>query len=668
MPFIKIQNDFTHGELDPRGITRFDVSLYHKALKRARNVLIDPLGGARRRFGTKYVGTITASENQYLLREFDYADDTKYVLVFTNNNIAVYYDDAKVHDITTTYTGAEVSNLGITQSFNLMVITHPDHAPAQLVRGGSHTSWTLSNISFKNEPGYDYAKNYDGYTFSLSAVTVGTGKTLTSTTAVFTDDYIGGYFIAPGPDDYDDQIGFARITAVGSATPVTTCTVDIVSAFNSAYTTAVLSGKNALLTEKAWSATRGYPVSCSFYEGRLFFGGSKSLPETLFASVSNDYTNFDIGVGNDSDALQADLKTTGRTTIKYLMSDKVLQIFTASSEFATPQLSEQPLTPSTLGSIRRQSRKGISNVPPQIIDNTTIFVSQGGKEVDSFQFTQDSGSYLSIPVSLIASHLIKSPVDSAVRESSSQDPINYYFIINGEDGSLASLQLLSSQDILAWTLSTTDGSFKRISRVGEHIYFLIKRTINGSDVTYLEKADFTLYMDSCITQTYGTPTTTISNLTHLIGETVNVIGDGFVLDDAVVNSSGVITIERACSIVTVGLPFVIPGETGKHTLIETLPFNLETQKGQIAFTPKRINRIFVDYYLSLGILVQDTLIPSLEFDESFDGSGDYPLDSPETGIFEDSFINGWDANQTITISQEKPLPMTILGIGVDLTG
>ena len=184
MPFIKIQNDFTHGELDPRGITRFDVSLYHKALKRARNVLIDPLGGARRRFGTKYVGTITASENQYLLREFDYADDTKYVLVFTNNNIAVYYDDAKVHDITTTYTGAEVSNLGITQSFNLMVITHPDHAPAQLVRGGSHTSWTLSNISFKNEPGYDYAKNYDGYTFSLSAVTVGTGKTLTSTTAV----------------------------------------------------------------------------------------------------------------------------------------------------------------------------------------------------------------------------------------------------------------------------------------------------------------------------------------------------------------------------------------------------------------------------------------------------------------------------------------------------
>jgi hypothetical protein len=663
MTFISIQNDFTHGEISPLAIDRFDIELYKKSVKKAKNVLAQPLGGLSRRFGLKYVDTITATSGQYSLIQFDFSDTIKYLFVFTNNNIAVYRDDVKVDDITTTYTGAQVTSLDFSQSFNLLIITHPDHAPAQIVNGGGDTSWTLSDIAFKNVPGYDYKRNYDTYTFTMSAVAVGKTVTLTSSTAVFTNDYIGGYFIATGPDDYDTQLGVGKITAVGSSTPVTTCTIDITSAFNSVFTSGGLTGKDCLLTEKAWSDDRGYPVSCTFFEGRLWFGGSKSLPETLFGSVSNAYDNFDIGTTDANDSIQVDIRTEGRTNIKYLVSDKVLEVFTASAEFVSPQLAAAPLSPDNM-TIRRQSTEGVSDVKPSLLDNSTIYVAQGGYEVNAFGYEYNNESYNSNPISLISSHLIKNPVNADTSRGTLRSPVRYYFVVNGEDGSLAALQTLSSQNILAWTECTTLGEFKRVAHVGNETYFLIEREIDGNTVTYLEKADFDLYTDSSKTQDFGSPTTTVTGLSHLIGETVNVIADGFVLNDKVVSASGTIEIERSSSIVTVGIPFYIPEYPGKHTYIESLPFNISTQQGEIAFTPKRITRIFLDYYESLGILVNNFLIPSLEFGAMVLDQ----VDTPKSALHEDAYMTDWDPRGTINISQEKPLPMTILSFGVDLSG
>ena len=41
--------------------------------------------------------------------------------------------------------------------------------------------------------------------------------------------------------------------------------------------------------EEVWSSTRGYPRSVTFHEGRLFFGGTKSRPSTLFGSRVSDF-------------------------------------------------------------------------------------------------------------------------------------------------------------------------------------------------------------------------------------------------------------------------------------------------------------------------------------------------------------------------------------------
>jgi len=52
---IQIQNDFTSGEMDPKLRARTDLKQYKSGLSQARNVSIQPQGGATRRDGTLFL-------------------------------------------------------------------------------------------------------------------------------------------------------------------------------------------------------------------------------------------------------------------------------------------------------------------------------------------------------------------------------------------------------------------------------------------------------------------------------------------------------------------------------------------------------------------------------------------------------------------------------------
>ncbi len=50
----------------------------------------------------------------------------------------------------------------------------------------------------------------------------------------------------------------------------------------------------------AFSGTTGHPACVAFFEQRLVFANTTNQPQTLFFSVSGDYTNFTAGVADDS--------------------------------------------------------------------------------------------------------------------------------------------------------------------------------------------------------------------------------------------------------------------------------------------------------------------------------------------------------------------------------
>lgn len=664
MGALLIQNDFTHGELDRRLFSRVDLAIYNKAAQQLRNVVVIPQGGARRRFGTEFIfdaGTIT--EDEYRLDDFEFTDTIAYLLFYDNLRVRLLRDDIKVGpDVVTPYTGAMLKNKTVkaAQTHNEMVIVEPTVAPRKLTINTGTDTGTLSTITFRNLPAYDFGDtNYDGFTFTLGSATIGS-TTLTSSSAVFTADHVSGLFISIGADT-STRNGVARITGFTSSTQVS---VEVISDFGS--TTSF--GFSSFLGESAWNATRGFPSTVTFYEGRLWFGGTKELPQTIFGSVVNDFFNFDEGTGLDDQAIVLTMATNSVNTIRHITGDKSLQVFTSTGEFSVPQLNENPLTPSNV-SLRKQSSNGADTTSPVLLDNQTFFVRRGGKGVMSFDYNNESAGYRSRDVSILSPQLIRNPGDSAALKGSTTDDANYLFMTNETDGTLAVYQSLFEEAVSAWTLSNTQGAsgahkFKRVQEVQDNIYFLVNREINSVEKTYIEKLNFSKFTDSTNSQSFGVATTVISGLSHLEGETVRVRGETtagqgfFVLDDQVV-AGGQITLETGVFTVEIGLNF--------NPVIQPMPVNIVTQIGDAIYVPKRLTRFFIDFYQSTGVFVEGDLIPWRLFDPT--GTDFTATDSPPqtfSEVVEYNNLGGWDVRQAPIITQPDPLPMTILGIGYEV--
>lgn len=85
--------------------------------------------------------------------------------------------------------------------------------------------------------------------------------------------------------------------------------------------------------EAAWSGSRGYPVSITFHEGRLYFAGSKSLPTTFWGSVVTNFFDFELGEGLDDQSISATITTASLNEIVDIFSGRDLQIFTTGANF-----------------------------------------------------------------------------------------------------------------------------------------------------------------------------------------------------------------------------------------------------------------------------------------------------------------------------------------------
>lgn len=653
MAYSYVINDFTHGEIAPWMLSRSDLKIYKRSAEKLRNVLVKPSGGVKKRFGTEFLTAYySVDDNKIKLVGYDYFGDKKFLIVLTNNQMDIYDGDTKVKTFVTDWSGDDIKNNLIkhAQSGSEMIFCNEDSIPKVLRRKRDGT-WEFTGFDFKNEPAYDYNNDYDDITFELSTNTVGNPRILTASDSVFNSNHEGGRFVGfsdTEADIYGEVEGVANITEFVSDTSVK---VDITSKFSGQFTSGV-KGKKCILQEVAFSDDHGYPTSVTFYQNRLIFGGGKDLPQTVFMSVVGQFRDFNVGSGQPSDAIVIKLGGAELTKIKNVVSDKTLQIFTSRSEHAAIQENGTALNLNSLY-IRKQTNNGISNVSPAVLDNQTFYIKRNGRGMMSYAFNPDNSSYNSTEVSIIAGHLIRSPIDMSALNGAQLEDSSYLLVCN-DDGTLAVYQTTISQNVSAWSLCTTDGEFVRVQEVDEELYFIIKREIDGDTRYYIERADFTEYLDCAHHYNFGSETTNITGLDALEGKEVSVKGDGFVLKNETV-VGGEISISRPSKVVSVGLSF--------NSKIKPTPFAVTTQDtGATTYKKKRLHKAYVDYYESLGVKVDDILIPYLTFDEDVFSNSN----NPRTGIYETTISNGWDARNMIEVSSDYPLPMFIIGIGFDI--
>ena len=678
MGIWNVQSVLNRGELDPLMLGRIDIAQYYNGCSTVLNMLAIPQGGLKKRPGQEYLST-TYGDGR--LENFSFSTEQNYLLAFTDLKMEIFKDGVLQTDINGSgndylvipYTLAQIKDFDYIQSADTIIITHPDVAPQIIVRT-SDTTWTISAAPLTNLPQYNFndassptpvaeiqtltfanVNEGDRFKIALNGIltdeitysgtitgqtatanfirdellalpnTGNTGITVVNTSAVlYTIQFSGD-----SADNWDEMTGTPTYAQVS--------TFDITGA-------TIQDGLSA--KEDVWSSVRGWPTTCTFHEGRLWFGGSSSRPQTIWGSFVNDFFNFKTRKALDDESVEATLDTDQLNRIQSIFSNRSFQVFTSGGEFYIP---ESPITPTNIA-VQQQTNLGSKRIRPITIDGVTLFIQRTGNALLQFLFLDEFQANQTASVSVLSPSLIKNPTELAASRGTGTSDANYVYIVNS-DGTLTVFNTLVSQDVAGFTRWETDGNIKSVTVVDDEVYLLVEPVINGSTDYFVERENKSLNTDAS-TLTTGTNIASVTGLSYLEGETVKVKVDGAVRLDAVV-SSGAVPIDPVGDIVEIGIEYL--------PQITTMPLNVNLQNGPNVAQKKRITRVSVQLHESNGVIIQGQRLPDKTI-----GLNQFNSPEPQTGI-KRIYINGWSLEATVTITQDTPFPLTILNIGLEVS-
>jgi hypothetical protein len=644
--------------------------------------------------------TATTSEG----REIGWEATTteQYVAVLTDRSATIFngVTGALIDRAPMPYASADLAELDGVSNAESVLLVHEDYSPRFLIRETT-TNFQTFVAEFTNIPQFDFADDdsptptsdvqvitFDanwsvGDTFQISLDGAKTAAIAFAGDNATTADNIAREVQKLWVVKAFNGVSCARTGALAFTLTFADSSADAygvltVSSLTSAGTTGVASVSHSATgvsrREDIWSATRGYPRSVEFFEGRLYIGGTRSRQQTLIGSVVNDILQLDTGEGLEDDAIQVTLNGRQLNAINGLFAGRSLQLFTTGGEFRYAKEQGVPITPGDAPV--NQTQYGSAKIRPVAIDGATIYVQRNRKSIRDFRFDYTENAYSSLGISSLAPHLIYDVKDIAAWNGSAIDEISLVLVVNGDNeqwdsaadeveqmqegifppGSVAVFNSRKESNVQAWTIWTTPGEFKAVATVLEERFFLIKRTINSVEGLYFEQADEDLYTDCAITVTNGVASTAVTGLSHLNGEECRVRADGFVLDD-VTPVGGAATLNRASLEIEIGLnwtPTVTP-----------MPLQTFSPSGSSNLMRKRrVTKVRARVRNTLGLLVNDRPLPDRYFDiDSFDEPAE-----PFSGTHSIEETTNWDESEDklVRFTQVDPLPFELLGIDVQL--
>lgn len=656
-----IKTNFARGEIDPKAQMRSDITAFENGADKIRNAVVFPQGGCRRRDGMEFVDTLPPDDDPVLpatpivrvlpignvqLIEFKFSITQLYLLVLTVEILYIYRDDILIFEVAHPYLEAEIPFVNFTGSLDTVLFFHPNHETRKLQRLGADSSWSVTIFTITNPPTLVFNNTALG-TVKPSAAS-GTGISLTFGTAQGGSAEIGNYVRGNG--------GFAKITAF----PDPLYTADVLSDFTDA---TIIEQGFWTMEEDAFSSVRGWPVSGTLFQGRLCIAGTKDSPQLFATSRSGVIEDFFAGNADADSGIIILAQSKSVVTFDQINVGRHLQIFGDDSEWYIPISEGTPITPAN-SALRKNSSVGSKQgLRTEEVDGIVYFLQRGGGALREFVFVDKEAAYTADTVSLLASHLVVNPVDLCLRKSLADDEANYLFHVN-TDGTLAVFCLLRSEEVNAWSLLNTAGSFKNCAVLDQDTYFVVDRTIDSVAVKFIEKFNRDLRYDAGVIVPSGGPFTEATGLTHLANETVELTLDNAFQGEFVVSGAGVLTFPRtATTSYQLGLSFpLVEGETANEVLIRTLPADLLLPEGSTMGKKKRIVNVATRVVDTETFLINGNRVPTRQFGPSL-------LDVPITkvdGEFEIRGLRGYNRKGQIDISQEQPFAMTVLGLAYDI--
>jgi len=675
-----LQSSFNAGAISPRLAGRTDFKKYGSSVAEMSNCIPLASGPTIFRPGTIFRNTSRDSAISKKSRLIPYKFNTQqaYVLEFSEGKIRFYKNGGIVlsggvpYEVTTPYLEADLPNITFTQDSSVLYLALSSSTvpPKCLVRL-SDTNWQLRDMVFKDGPYLDPQKTTNAaaltaVTFTSSATTG--SVTVTASAAAFAATDVGR-IIRMGSPSGTITWGWGVITAFTSTTVVT---VSITSP------TVFPAGATTNWRLGAFSQTTGYPSVVVLHEGRLVYANTVSFPNYIWLSESQGYgqevalfaPSATTGTVTDANSIYLPLSAGDVSSIVWMSSGDILAIGTADGEWSLVSGdSTKALSPTNSRATRRSTRGSRAGVQAVRVDATVMYTQATGSKVNRFTFDFNQNTYLSTDLTLLSEHYFQG--NKVAEMVYAPEPYSQVWA-RMDDGTLRSLTFVDSEDVGGWAKHNIAGTNAFVESLAvipasdasySELWMIVRRVINGSTVRYIEtlskpfflgnKSTDATYVD-CSLRYSGAPTTTLTGLSHLEGQTVSVMYDG-ANHPPVTVSGGSVTLVSTATNAVVGLPY--------NGDIVTLDFDAQnafggSSMGQIRKITEVALRLFEtgDLYTARGDQADSALnlLEPRKFNDLMDTATDLI-----TGLVEVSVESSWALSSTLHIQFRSPLPATV---------
>lgn len=680
MTLWQYQANLNKGALDPKLRGRIDTDVYYNGLETADNVRLTPQGAAEKRPGTQYIDTVPSDS---VMRELKISDDLVYLLVFkfessgaslpsrmyvyknnvlqTNiNGLGLDYLDISLGG---PWDGADIGDTFVfLPGTPFTFVFAKDKAPAVISTTGD-TLWLFATVAFQNVPQYDFADASSptptSQVQSLVFTNVNTSdRYRLSLDSFLTDDIAWSASTSENETRITDALqalpntGNSGISVALSAGTTYTVTFAAASADDYGILTAVavdtqssaFSGEATITTpgvsrkEDAFSATRGWPQTGTFHQGRLWMANTDSFPGGLWGSVVDDFGNYDSGKARDDESVFAVLKTSSISNIYSLISSRKLQVFTNNGEFYCP---EDVITPSNVR-FEQFSNYGSARVQPAVIDGTVIYPQNNSRALIRSEITNQFQGVSSSNIGVLAPHLLAGITRVEIARGNSLSDANYIYSLNSTDSNVACLNYLPEESVEGFSKwETAQGFIKDICVVDDVLYLIVNR--NGVWTLEMEDSNYPVDCGKAVTSQ-------VTDMSYINNETIEIVGDGFYL--GTFTASATTDAGRAVTSGYAGIAY--------RPILKTMPIVSSLANGPNAGRKKRVRRAIIRIYESNGIKVNDKDVPDRTI-----GVDQFSAPIPRTDI-ERVPLRGYAIDQQITVTQNTPYQFTVLSIGAEL--
>ena len=716
----KVQTSFSKGELSDLIGARPDLAAYFNGASLLENFLVLPEGGVTRdNTGLAVVGRCKLDATRAILGDFVFNVSQAYILEIGNGYTTVLTNDsAPIMELDTPWQDFDLPDLQWRQSADILYVVHPNYQPRQISRL-SDTDWTVSLFEFNPMPSHVPETNigYDTITLTPGATT-GIGITFTASENTFLDGDVGRHIIfgqargiittvtdqahvivriiSPFPNT--DPIPAGEWLLTGS--PATTLNPDsrgpVGSLVNMASNVNAFRPEDILKFIKIWggvvqivtvtdpsniigliqtemtdwdtsedpdaalagtwtleipsfSDALGWPSAIEFHEGRLVLAFTNEFPTTRWLSAVDDYHNFGAGAAADS-AIEYTVASRRVNRGQWAISLGALFTGDAETELAAkgPGV-DTPLGGDVLPFHEDVSSYGSIHHQPIVADKSVFFINRFRNKVYelSYIFDNNNDGFNSKNRTVLARQIGEYKF-AHHRAVYAQEPnsVIYWILDNGQ---LGCLTFNKGEEITAWTRIVTDGAFESVVVIpGENSHIvevIVNRTIQGVTRRFRERF-FNIHTHSAIVQTVSVGESTVFGLEHLAGQTVDVLVNNDFIGEFIVSDAGAVTLDAA-------LDATASVEVGLH-------YNSTLRTMRVA-APNAVTEGHKRSWVQVAVRVKNTiggkvngepLKPVTLHDESV---------RPYTGLV---FSNptGADYDGYLTVTQDQPYPMTVLGI------